>query len=243
MDNNTILFLSNRGSSGLYQIFQLNLPADVSKLTGFIEPVQITHFPLNIANLLVNRQATRLAFSCQVYANLTIEQTANRLLAEKYSVSLVYKFDKLLIRFWDEYLLGLRHHPFLVSLERDARGTFKLASKPVDVLFGIDSDSPSRLFSDGKSQWSFSATGDSFAFTRQYDERSPGAWSLNSDIYTVNLTKMPVTPVCLTCANLAVDTHPNYSPVDDNILVYLAQSVPGHGSDQVKLKLHDGKHA
>ncbi|CAF3216686.1 unnamed protein product, partial [Rotaria sp. Silwood2] len=78
IDNNTILFLSNRASSGFTQIFQLTLPADVSLVTNFIDPIQITNYPLNIDNLLINRQAKRLAFGCQVYPNLNIEETAAR---------------------------------------------------------------------------------------------------------------------------------------------------------------------
>lgn len=191
---------------------------------------------------MVNRQATRLAFSCQVYANLTIAQTAQRKAAEKASGSLVYKFDKLFIRHWDEYMLGQRNHPFIASIEADGRGVFRLTSEPVDVLFGVDSDSPTRPFGSGKPQWSFSASGNSFAFTRQHDEESSVAWSTNLDIYTVDLRALPkVNPVCITCDNLAADTDPSYSPNDENILVYRAQAVPGYESDQFKIKLYNGK--
>ncbi|CAF4369244.1 unnamed protein product, partial [Adineta steineri] len=65
IDKTTILFLSNRGSSGLNQIFQLNLPGDILGINNFLEPIQITDYPLSIDNLLINRQASRLAFSCQ----------------------------------------------------------------------------------------------------------------------------------------------------------------------------------
>ncbi|CAF4345506.1 unnamed protein product, partial [Rotaria sp. Silwood2] len=186
IDNNTILFLSNRASSGLTQIFQLTLPVDLLKATtNYIEPIQITNYSLNIENLLVNRQASRLAFSCQVYANLTIEETFARQKAEKDSGRSVYQFDKLFIRHWDEYMTGPRHHPFLVSIERQTNGIFKFSSEPIDILFNIDSDSPTKPFGDAKSQWSFSANGNSFAYTRQYDETSAVAWSTNLDIYTV----------------------------------------------------------
>jgi hypothetical protein len=130
--------------------------------------VQITDYPLNIDNLLVNRQATRLAFSSQVYANLSIKETADRRAAEKASDSLVYKFDKLFIRHWDEYMLGLRHHPF----------------------------------GDGRTQWSFSASGNNFAFTRQYDETSEVAWSTNLDIFTVDLTVTDSKSLCITESKL-----------------------------------------
>ena len=211
-------------------------------MANFVDPVQLTDYPLDMNNLVVNRQATRLAFSCQVYANLSIQETADRQAAEKASGTSVYKFDKLFIRHWDEYMLGPRHHPFVVSIGQDARGFFNLTSAPVDVLFGVDSDSPTRPFGDGKAQWSFSASGNRFAYTRQHDETSAVAWSTNLDIYIVDLSAQPTfITSCLTCSNTAADTDPSYSPVDDDVLVYRSQAVPGYESDQFKLKMSNGK--
>jgi dipeptidyl aminopeptidase/acylaminoacyl peptidase len=236
-----VLFLSNRGSSGLNQLFQLNLPDDVSAMGSPIDPIQITDYPLDIDNLLVNRQATRLAFSCQVYANLTIEETAVRQAADKASGSLVYKFDKLFIRHWDEYMLGPRHHPFIAQLEQTAGGIYNITGTLRDVLFDIDSDSPTRPFGDGKTQWSFSASGNQFAFTRQHDETSEVAWSTNLDIYTVDLNNPESKPICITESNLAADTDPRYSPTEENVLVYRAQEKAGYESDQFKIKYYNGK--
>jgi hypothetical protein len=55
------------------------------------------------------------------------------------------------------------------------------------------------------------------------------------------LTTPDSKPVCITCDYDAADTDPRYSPTDENILVYLAQSVPGCGADQCKAKLYNGK--
>ena len=187
----------------------------MTTITTFIEPIQITDYPLNIDNLLVNRQGTRLAFSCQVYSNLSIEQTFAKQTIEKTSGSLVYKFDKLFIRHWDEYMTGIRHHPFIVSIEKNSKGIITFSSTPKDILFGIDSDSPTRPFGDAKSQWSFSSSGNLFAYTRQHDETSQVAWSPNLDIYTVDLTTSNLVSICITCENLAADTDPKYSPIDE----------------------------
>ena len=240
IDTKTILFLSNRASSGLTQLFQLNLPDQINNIRDYLEPIQLTDYPLNIDNLLINRQATRIAFSCQVYSNLSIEETANRQKLEKSRGSLIYKFDKLFIRHWDEYMLGLRHHPFIVSIEKNSKGIYNLSSTPKDVLFDIDSDSPTRPFGDGKTQWSFSASGNSFAYTRQHDETSAVAWSTNLDIFTVDLTATNYISVCITCDNVATDTDPRYSPTEEQVLVYRAQTVPGYESDQFKMKLING---
>ncbi|CAF1310940.1 unnamed protein product [Rotaria sp. Silwood1] len=244
IDNTTILFLSNRVSSNLTQIFQLTLPINLlEETTSFLEPIQITNYSLSIGNLLVNRQASRLAFSCQVYPNLTIEETFARQTTKKKSGRLVYQFDKLFIRHWDEYMTGPRHHPFLVSIERQSNGIFRFSSEPIDVLFNIDSDSPTRPFGDAKTQWSFSANGNSFAYTRQYDETSAVAWSTNLDIYTVDLNTPGQRSICITCDNLAADTDPSYSPIDNNVLIYRSQSKPGYESDQFKIQLYNGSNS
>ena len=168
--------------------------------------LQIIHF--SIDNLLVNRQGTRLVFSCRVYANLSIQQTADRQKMEKANSNLMYKFDKLLIRFWDEYIVGPRHHPFMVSIDRNTKGMFYFTSPTTDILFGIDVDSPAQYLSDGKTHWSFSASGNKFAYARQHDEKSTAAWSTNFDIYTVDLTASKLVSVCITCENLAADVDP-----------------------------------
>jgi hypothetical protein len=61
------------------------------------------------------------------------------------------------------------------------------------------------------------------------------------DIYTVNLTASNWVSGCVTCDNLAADTDPRYSPKDEQVLIYRAQSVPGYESDQFKIKLINGK--
>ncbi|CAF3014239.1 unnamed protein product [Rotaria sp. Silwood2] len=239
VDSNTILFLSNRASTGLNQIFQLNLPADLSTRNTSIDPIQITNYPLDIDNLLVNRNASRLAFSCQVYPNLSINETVARQATEKASGRSIYQFDKLFIRHWDEYMTGPRHHPFLVQIEQQSNGTYKFLAEPIDILFNVDSDSPTRPFGDAKAQWSFSASGNSFAYTRQYDEKSEVAWSTNLDIYTLDLSMPRQNATCITCSNMATDTDPSYSPTDDSILVYRSHSVPGYEADQYKIKIYN----
>ena len=76
-------------------------------------------------------------------------------------------------------MIALRHHPFIVSIQRNSKRIFNFTSEPKDIPFGIDNDSPTRPFGDGKTQWSFSVIGNSFAYTRQYDETSAVAWSTN----------------------------------------------------------------
>ncbi|CAF2831720.1 unnamed protein product [Rotaria sp. Silwood2] len=192
-------------------------------MTDFIEPIQITDYPLSIDNLLVNQQASRLAFSCQVYANLSIQETAARQATVKASGQLVYKFDKLFIRHWDEYMTGLRHHPFVVSIARDAKGTFQFVSTPTDVLFGVDSDSPTRPFGDGKSQWSFSASGNSFAFTRQHDETKLGENAYHV-IYKLRNVQSPDAELFVVVGFVSShDVNPH--PENDEMFLYTSQTL------------------
>lgn len=209
--------------------------------TNFIEPIQITNYPLNIFNLLVNPPATRLAFSCQVFPSLSIKETADRQAAEAASGSAVYEYDKLYIRNWNQFLVGTRFHPFIAEIVRDSTGVYTIVGTPRDILFGLDSDAPSRLANDGTAEWSFSRSGNKFAFARQYDETSAVAWSTNYDIFTIDLTVPNSIPVCITENNLARDINPRYSPTDENVLVYLSQSVPGFANDQNRIKLYNGR--
>ncbi|UJR35085.1 hypothetical protein I4U23_027860 [Adineta vaga] len=240
IDAKTILFLSNRASSRLTQVFQLNLPDDLSIVKNFLEPIQISNYSLHIGDLLINRQATRLVFGCEVYPNSSIRETSYYQSIKQEEKNPVYKFDKLFVRHWDEFRLGLRRHPFLVSIQRNSMGIFEFLSKPHDILFGIDSDAPTKPFGSARNQWSFSASGNSFAYTRQHDETSAVAWSTNLDIYTVDLTATKLISVCITCDNFAADTDPKYSPIDEHVLVYRSQSISGYESDQYKIKLING---
>ena len=43
-------------------------------------------------------------------------------------------------------------------------------------------------------------------------------------------------PECLTCANIATDTYPKYSP-DGTRLAYLSMATPGYESDRQSLKM------
>ncbi|CAF5188034.1 unnamed protein product, partial [Rotaria sp. Silwood1] len=132
----------------------------------------------------------------------------------------------------DEYVRGSRHHPLIVSIERNANGIFYFISEPKDVLFSIDSDSSTRPSGYGKkTQWLFSASGNKFAFTSRYDEKNEAVWSTNLDIFTVDLTTSDLQPMCITC--------PSYSPTDDQVLVYRLQSVLDYESDQFKVKLYN----
>ena len=235
------MFLSNRGKSGLTQLFQLNLPSNISATSGFIEPIQITDLPMSINDLLVDRQATHLAFSCQVYPNLSIEETASRQADENANHGSVYKFDKLFIRQSNGFIHGLRLHPFVAEIRKNSNGIYNFVNKPRDLLFNIDSDSSITTFSNGQRQWSFSASGKKFAFVRRNDQTSEVAWTTNYNIFMIDLTNPHSQPICITENNLAVDAHPRYSPIDEDVLLYLAQSVPGYTPDQYKIKLYNGE--
>ena len=196
---------------------------------------------MSINHLLVNRQGTSLVFACDVYPNSTIEETRPRV--EQAANSSVYRFEKLFVRHWDEYRDERRSHPFLVrSIQKNSLGIVSFLSSPVDLLFGLDSDSPTKPAGQAEQQWSFSARGSFFAYTRQHDERSDVAWTMNLDIFQVDLREKELVSRCLTCDNLAADTDPTYSPRDEKVLLYRSQSILGYEAAQFHLRLINGLH-
>ena len=76
----------------------------MSESDHFLQPIQLTDYPLSVEHLLVNRQGTALVFVCDVYPNATIEEAHPKMTEgrEKF----VYRFEKVFVRHWDEYADG-----------------------------------------------------------------------------------------------------------------------------------------
>jgi dipeptidyl aminopeptidase/acylaminoacyl peptidase len=214
-DGRSILFLSTR--SGSSQTWRIGV-------TGG-EAQQLTDLPLDVGNLVVSPNGTHIAFTMDVFPDCdNLECTTQRLdeLKEKESSGIV--FDRLFIRHWDVWKDGRRSHIFVMPVELGG---------VVDVMNGMDADSPSRPFG-GPEEITFTADGRGIVFSaRDVGQEEP--WSTDFDLYSVPIDGSKA-PECLTEANEAWDTNPVFSR-DGKTLAYLAMKRPGYESDRLRIVL------
>jgi dipeptidyl aminopeptidase/acylaminoacyl peptidase len=222
-DGRSLYFLSSR--SGSNQVWRLAAGG-----SGAGDPVQVTHLPLDVANLTLSPDGSRLAFSLEVYVDCpTIACTKERLdRKEKDKASgQLYQGGVGFFRHWDTWSAGLRNHLF--TLPASGEGD------PVDLSRGLDADVPSRPFG-GAEEFTFSPDGRTVVFTARVAGREE-PWSTNFDLYSVPADGSAA-PQNLTQANRAWDTQPVFSP-DGRTLAYLAMSRPGFESDRFRIRLRD----
>ena len=225
-DGQSLYFLSAR--SGSNQVWRLPLGSGAAGAAG--DPVQVTRLPLDVANLTVSPDGSRLAFSLEVYADCpTLACTQERLDAKAKSKASgqLYQGDVGFFRHWDTWSQGLRNHLFTLP----AAG----GGEPVDLTRGMNADSPSRPFG-GAEEFAFSPDGRTIVFAAR-DAGREEPWSTNFDLYSVPADGSTA-PRNLTQANRAWDTQPAFSP-DGKTLAYLAMSRPGFESDRFRIRLRD----
>ncbi len=223
-DGQSLYFLSSR--SGSNQVWKLPMGAK-----GPGEPVQVTRLPLDVSNLIVSPDGSRLAFSLEVYVDCpTVACTRERMDAKgkKGTASgQLYQGGVGFFRHWDTWSAGMRNHLF--TLPSSGQGD------PVDVSRGMAADVPSRPFG-GSEEFTFSPDGRTVVFTARVAGREE-PWSTNFDLYSVPADGSAA-PRNLTQANLAWDTQPAFSP-DGKTLAYLAMTRPGFESDRFHVRVRD----
>ncbi len=211
----TIWFISTR--SGSAQVWYRRVDGG--------EPVQVTDLPLDVGNLLIAPDARHIAFTLEVFPDCpTIACTRERLDERKAAPATGRLYEKLFVRHWDVWKDGRRSHVFVMPAS---------GGEPVDVMKGMDADSPSKPFG-GTEEITFTPDGESIVFTA----RVAGAaepWSTDFDLYVVPIDGSSA-PALLTIDNRAWDTNPVFAP-DGKTLAYLAMRRPGYESDRYRIVL------
>ncbi len=218
-DGNSLYFLSTR--SGSSQVWRL--PA------GGGDPAQVTNLPLDVANLTVSPDGSRIAFSLEVFPDCgTLACTKERLdeREKQKSSGQLFQGDVGFYRHWDTWSDGRRNHLFAMPVA---------GGEPVDLTKGMNSDVPSRPFG-GAEEFTFSPDGRALVFSARAGGREE-PWSTNFDLYLAPVDGSQP-PRNLTSANPAWDTQPAFSP-DGKTLAYLAMARPGYEADRFRIRLRD----
>ncbi len=221
-DGRTIWFLSTR--SGSSQVWKI--AADGG------EAQQVTKQPVDVGAFTLSPDGKQLAMGMEVFADCeTLECTKKRLDETAARKSSGQVFDRLFIRHWDTWSDGRRSHLFVMP---------SAGGDPVDVMKGMDADSPSKPFG-GAEEFTFTPNGKSLVFTARNAGRDE-AWSTNLDLFLAPADGSG--PAwSLTESNRASDTQPAFSP-NGKFLAYLAMSRAGYEADRYRIVLRpwpDGK--
>ena len=220
-DGEHLFFLSSR--SGSSQVWR------ISPSGG--EAEQVTDLPLDVANLVVSPNGSRLAFSLDVYPDCeTLDCTVERLAEVEADPASARVYTELLFRHWDTWDDHRRSHLFTVALEDG-----EVAGEPVDLVAGKDADVPSQPFG-GAEDFVFSPDGESVVFVMR-DAGAGEAWSTNFDLYKVPADGS-AEAVNLTADNKAWDTGPAFSP-DGGHLAWSAMARPGFEADRLRPRVMD----
>ncbi|MHC4694010.1 MAG: dipeptidyl-peptidase 5 [Planctomycetota bacterium] len=214
-DGRSVYFISTRSESS--QVWSIRVDGG--------EAEQVTDEPLDVSNLLVSPDGRHIAFTMEVFPDCTTAECTKERLDEveaKKTTGRIY--DRIFIRHWDTWKDGRRSHLFVMPLD---------AGKPVDLMPGMDADTPSKPFG-GPEEITFTPDGKALIFSaRDVGRREP--WSTDFDLYQVPIDGSSP-PKCLTEENKAWDTNPVFSP-DGRTLAYLAMARPGYESDRFRIVL------
>jgi dipeptidyl aminopeptidase/acylaminoacyl peptidase len=224
-DGSTIWFLSSRAGSS--QVWKLTVAAaGGGRDAAAGEPVQVTRLPLDVGAFRVSPDERSLAVALEVFPDCaTLSCTVDRLAAAAKSPATGRVYDQLFFRHWDSWKDGRRSHVFTVAMDGPAT--------PVDVMKGMDADSPSKPFG-GPEEFTFTPDGRSIVFTaRDVGRQEP--WSTNLDLFVVP-TDGSSAPRPVTRANAATDVAPVFSP-DGRTLAYRAMARAGYESDRLRIVL------
>jgi dipeptidyl aminopeptidase/acylaminoacyl peptidase len=222
-DGKSLYFLSTR--SGSNQVWRL-----ADGRPG--EAVQVTDLPLDVANVTISPDGSRIGFSLDVFPDCPTLACTRELLDAKEKTQVKARFfpiDGGFIRHWDTWRDGTRTHLFVAPLSGGKAG------EPVDLLKGQDQDAPTPPFG-GAEEYAFSPDGRTVVYAARNAGRAE-TWSTNFDLFEIPSDGSGKAKN-LTAANPAWDSSPVFSP-DGKTLAYLRMKRPGYESDMYHIVLRD----
>ena len=135
-DGQAIYFLSSR--SGSSQVWRMS-----GSQAG--EATQVTKYPLDVGAFRLSPDGRQLAVALEVYVDCAdLSCTADRVAAAEKRKATGRLYDSLLFRHWDTWKDGRRSHLFVAPVDMFEKTTNAAAA--VDVMQGMDADSPSKPF-------------------------------------------------------------------------------------------------
>ena len=217
-DGSGVYFLSTR--SGNSQVWWIPVSGGEAR--------QVTDLPLSVGSMAVSPDGGHLAVSLEVFPECPdLKCTVDRMAGVESKVASGVLYDQLFIRHWDTWEDGRRSHVFVLP----AKG----GGEPIDVMKGMDADSPSIPFG-GPEEYAFTPDGQGVVFTARTAGREE-PWSTDFDLF-LSPANGSGTPTLLTTENRAWDTSPVFSP-DGSKLAYLAMERPAFEADRFRIVLRE----
>lgn len=223
-DGKSVAFVSGRGGS--QQIWLIAVDGGEARL--------LSQLPVDVDNLRWSPTGDHIAFTAEVYVDAaTLQATAERDKKKEADPVKAMKFDRLFIRHWDTWMTDKRLHLHVLPVTA-ASGTWQPAGDAVDLMRGLDADSPPRPFG-GAEEYGWSPDGKEIAYAARVATRD-AAWSTDINVFTVAVAGGP--SKCITQDNKATDGSPVYSP-DGGTIAYLAMRRPVFEADKNTIRLYD----
>ena len=220
-DGQTIYFLSSR--SGSSQVWRMS-----GSQAG--EATQVTKYPLDVGAFGLSPDGRQLAVALEVYVDCAdLSCTADRVAAAEKRKATGRLYDSLLFRHWDTWKDGRRSHLFVAPV--DMFDKTPNAAAAIDVMKGMDADSPSKPFG-GAEEFTFTPDSRGLVFTAR-DAGREEAWSTNLDLWVAPLDGSQK-PRNLTAANKGTDVGPVFSP-DGTQLAYRSMARAGYEADKLRI--------
>lgn len=214
-DGRAVYVISNRGGSD--QVWRLPVAGG--------PPVQATHLPLDVGSFHLAPDGHHIVVSMAVFPDTdSPDDTRARMDRRHAGKASGVVYDKLFVRHWDEWEDGTRSHLFALALD----GAGIATGAPIQLMKGIDGDTPSKPFGDD-SDYTVSPDGKAVFFSVRAGATGE-PWSTNFDIYRSPIDGSAA-PSDLTASNRAWDAGPVVSP-DGTRLAYRAMKRPGFEADR-----------